>query len=122
MPRRTVTTRSSNINDRDIESLRAAIREGWPWRFYESDKYQSVPLPEKLQICASHLTGVWTISCAFPTDPHPSDETVAFLRSELAADLKQAEKQWGALVPRKDRWHPDDLRERHPSWGPRETY
>jgi hypothetical protein len=122
MPRRMTRNRSSAISGRDIELLRGAILEGWPWRLKEDDIYCAIPLDEKLQIILSHLTGVFTLPCGFPTDPHPSDETVAFLQNELAADLKQAEKQWGALVPRKDRWHSDDLRERNPSWGPRETY
>jgi hypothetical protein len=123
MPRRMNRKRSSAISDRDIELLRNAILEGWPWRLKEDEMYRSIPLDEKLQIILSHLTGVFTLPCGFPTDPHPSDETVASLRSELAADLKQAEKQWGALVPRKDRWHSDDLRARTPSCGgPRETY
>jgi hypothetical protein len=122
MPRRMIRNRSSAISARDIELLRNAIREGWPWRLHEDGMFRTIPLDEKLQIILSHLTGVFTLASGFPTDPHPSDETVAFLRSELGADLKQAEKQWGRLVPKKDRWRSKDLRERNPSWDPREAY
>jgi len=112
----------SSVSSREIKLLRSAINEGWPWRFHESDTYQNIPLDARLQICLSHVTGVYTLACGFPADPHPSDETVKFLRSELAADLKQAEKKWGKLVPKADRYSSKDLRRRNPSWGPRETY
>jgi hypothetical protein len=122
MPRRSTVDRSHKISGRDVELLRAAIREGWPWRFFESDTYQNIPLDARLQICLSHVTQVYTLACGFPADPHPSDETVAYLRSELATDLKQAEKKWGKLVPKEFRCNSKDLRARNWSWGPREVY
>jgi hypothetical protein len=122
MPRRSTVDRSHKISGRDVELLRAAIREGWPWRFFESDSYQNIPLDARLQICLSHVTGCYTLAAGYPSDPHPADETVAYLRNELAADLKQAEKKWGKLVPKADRYSSKDLRRRNPSWGPREVY
>ena len=110
------------VSPREIKLLRSAINEGWPWRFHESDIYQNIPVNDRLQICLSHVTGVYTLACGFPADPHPSDETVAYLRSELATDLKQAEKKWGKLVPKADRCNSKDLRARNWSWGPREVY
>jgi hypothetical protein len=90
--------------------LRQAVRDGWPWRLHESDRYCSVPLNAKLQIVLSHLSGVYTLPCGFPMDPHPADETLKIIRRELAADLKKSEKQWGHLVSRAKRWGSADLR------------
>jgi len=122
MPRRSTVDRSHKISSRDVELLRAAIREGWPWVQHEGETYRSIPLDDKLQILIAHLSGVFTLACGFPADPHPSDDTIASLRKALRADLKKAEKQWGHLVPEEERWHSDDLRARNPSWGPREIY
>lgn len=125
MPIRSTRQRAqrSSVNRREIEQLRALIREGWPWRLHESAEFCTISADDRLQIALAHLTGVFTLSCGFNTDPHPSKQTVKFLRTELAADLKKAEKRWGHLVPKSDRWRSDDLRARPASWGgDREEY
>ena len=122
MPKRKTKTRSGNVGMQEVEILRKTIQDGWPWRQNESLKFVNIPLSTRGQIQLSHLTGVFTMAASFPADPHPSEETVEFLRSELADDLKAAEAKWGKFVKRKDRWHSDDLRARNSSWGPREVY
>jgi hypothetical protein len=109
MPRRKEKTRiSKGVSPHDIEALRNALREGWPWRLHEDETFRQVPLDTRLQIMISHLTGIFTIACGFPSDPHPSDETVSYLRSQLAVELDEGEKRWGGLAL--ERWRSKDLR------------
>jgi hypothetical protein len=122
MPLRRKRTRSGNISPHDIEALRNALREGWPWRAHDPEKFRNIPLDSRLQIVLSHLTGVFTLPCGFPSDPHPSDETVSNLWSELKTELDQGYKEWGHLVPKRDRWSSKDLRMTTPAWEPRKVY
>jgi hypothetical protein len=125
MPIRSTKPRSQHcsVTGIEIEQLRAALQAGWPWRLHEDGQFHTVPLNAKLQIVVSHLTGVFTLPCGFPTDPHPSDKTIKMLKKALATDLKIAKRQYGRLVPRADLWRSCDLRDRPVSWrGPREEY
>ena len=70
MRRKTVKRSSSGITQREVEELREAIRGGWPWRLHEDDTFRVLPLSTKLEIVLSHLTGIFTLACGFPMDPH----------------------------------------------------
>ena len=122
MPRRRVKTRGGGIGQHDIQALRDALLEGWPWRGRDPEKFCNIPLDGRLQIMLSHLTGVFTLPCGFPSDPHPSDETVSYLRSELKPELDHGYREWGHLIPKRDLWASKDLRATSPAWEPRKVY
>jgi hypothetical protein len=98
MPRRKLTVRNRNLSQIDIEALRQAIREGWPWITETADNRfrENFNLTIRQSIVLSYITGI-AGSCAvyLAGEDHPSRETVAAVKAELNEDIAEAEKRFG---------------------------
>src|SRR5918996_651297 len=93
MPVRRTRARSrTTISPHDIEALRGAIRDGWPWRFHIDPVYHPDPLNTELSILLAYITGVHP-SCAvyLGGGDHPSRKTVKAVKAELQADIAEGE-------------------------------
>jgi hypothetical protein len=102
----------SDISQRDIESLREAIRLGYPWIYHHVDNvYRPSTLEFRLELLLSYATGIG--SMAVWTDPtserHPSKETVAAVKKLLKADIRDAEKRFRKVFVG-ERYTDDDFR------------
>lgn len=121
MPVRKKTSRDqSGITQRDVDLLRKAIKDGYPWICHESDMFVPSPVDDRLEIMLSYATGIFTLSVGYEPDAHPAPATVKFLKKVLADVLHAAEKKWSHL--KIERWSAKDLRQRSPSQGPRPLY
>lgn len=118
MPVRKKTQRDqSGITQRDVELLKRTINDGYPWVMHAGNECVSSPVDDRLDILLAHLSGVFTLAAGYPADAHPSKQTVKAVRKELADELAEAERKWGKLVPRSERWGWEDLAQTGYGWA-----
>ena len=101
MPKRKTATRSQgSVTAAEIEMLRRAIIDGYPWalRIKNDDTYRQTGLNFRLNILLSYVTGIAAgpgVFCA--GGEHPSRETVAAVKAELQDEIDEAEKRFKGL-------------------------
>lgn len=99
MPRRKTRTRSAGMSQHDIEALRRAINEGYPWILHTADTSRRVTgLTIGQSILLSHVTGITAGAAIFLSgEDHPSKETVAAVKAELKTEIAEAEARYKSI-------------------------
>ena len=101
MPKRKAAARSRTLNQRDVELLREAIRNGFPWLLHTADdpfRSRRTGLTIQQNILLSHVTGITAGAGVFLSgEDHPTEETVAAVKAELQADIAEAERRYGQM-------------------------
>jgi hypothetical protein len=124
MPRRKRTARSQVLNNRDVETLRRAIQDGYPWILHtESREYRRTGLSIPLSILLSYVTGISAgVAVFLGGEEHPTREVVTAVRAELKNDIAAAEERYKKIFTGKR--HPESFfRYRSPGqeeWWPAE--
>ena len=105
MPLRRKRTRSGNISPHDIEALRGAIHEGYPWILHSTDNvFRVTGLTTMQNILLSYATGIAAGAAIFLSgEDHPSKEAVAAVKAELKSEIAEAEARCKSIF----------IRERH---------
>ena len=106
MPRRKLRTRTTtNVSPREIEALRRAINEGYPWLLHTKDNvYRRTGLNIRLNILLSYVTGISAGPCVYlGGEDHPTKETVAAVKTELMDDIAEAEARFKSVFTGKRR-------------------
>ena len=105
MPKRKIKARSGNVGLHEIETLRRAIGEGLPWLLHTADNtYRRTGLTTRQNILLSYVTGINSGAAVFLAgEPHPSRETVAYVKAQLQADIDEAEKRFKGVFTGKRR-------------------
>lgn len=112
-----------SVTQREIEELRAVIRQGHPWVHYRPGrKYCPSGLNTRLDILLSYVCGVFGLGVGLAGGSHPSKQTVEHVRSVLNDDLVESFEKYGHLVSDEDRWSYEDLFQQGPGQPPREEY
>jgi hypothetical protein len=124
MPKRKTKQRAAAVSPREIEALRRAIMDGYPWalRIKGDDKFRQTGLSLRLNILLSYITGIAAGAGVFLSGgEHPSRETVAAVKAELKDDIENAEKRFkGSFVGKR---HADSFfRDINPYSPPRREY
>ena len=99
MPKRKAAPRSRSVNQRDVELLRGAIQNGFPWLLHTDNKtFRQTGLSIQQNILLSYVTGIAAGAGVFLAgENHPSRETVAAVKEELKADIAEAERRYGRV-------------------------
>jgi hypothetical protein len=99
MPKRKRIARSGNESAQDIETLRRKIQEGFPWLLHTADNtYRRTGLTTRQNILLAYITGINSGAAVFLAgEPHPSRETVAYVKAQLQADIDEAEKRFKGI-------------------------
>lgn len=99
MPRRKTRPRSAGMSQHDIEVLRNAIREGFPWLLHTADKTRRVTgLTIRQNIVLTYVTGILAGAGVFLSgEDHPSKETVAAVKAELKNEIAEAEARYKSI-------------------------
>jgi hypothetical protein len=123
MPRRKKVLRNRSVSSHDIEMLRRAIAEGYPWILHQADNlYRHTGLTIQQNILLSYVTGIAAgVGVFLAGEDHPSKETVLAVRAELQADIDEAEERYKAVFTGERR---HDKFFRHTNWNspPRSEY
>ena len=114
MPERKKRLRAerSGISQRDIEALRGAIEQGYPWLYHNVDRiFYPSTLESRLEILLAYLTGIGTMAvwCDPSTENHPSKATIAAVKKLLKADIRAGEKKFKKIFAG-ERYTDDDFR------------
>ena len=124
MPKRKTKQRAAAVSPREIEALRRAIMDGYPWalRIKGDDTYRQTGLNFRLNILLSYVTGIAAgpgVFCA--GGEHPSRKTVAAVKAELKDEIDEAEKRFKGIFIGK-RHRDSFFREQNPYSPPRREY
>jgi hypothetical protein len=121
MPKRKTATRSQgSVTPAEIEMLRRAIAEGFPWICNVDDEYRKPILNSRLNILLSYCTNISCLEVFCSGYSHPSPETVKAVRAALQADINEAERRFESFDI--ERWSDADFRSTNPGQPPREEY
>jgi len=124
MPKRKTTTvrEHGSVTPREIEQLREAIAQGFPWVSNHVDNmYRQSGLPARLDILLSYVTGLGCLSIFGSGYDHPSKQTVKAVKAELQSDIDAAEKRYASVCVG-ERFSDADFRQQFPHEMPRGEY
>ena len=87
------------MSQHDIEALRRAINEGYPWILHTADKTRRVTgLTIRQNIVLTYVTGILAGAGVFLSgEDHPSKETVAAVKAELKTEIAEAEARYESI-------------------------
>jgi hypothetical protein len=95
MPLRKIRARNSSVTSQEVESLRRAITDGYPWLLHtQNNVHRRTGLSLRLNILLSYVTGIVAGAGVFLDEEHPSQETIANIKAELQADIDEAEERF----------------------------
>ena len=121
MPKRKTATKSQgSVTAADIETLRRAIAEGFPWICKIDDVYRKPILNSRLNILLSYCTNIPCLEIFCAGYSHPSSETVKAVTAALQADINEAERRFASFDI--ERWTDADFRSTNPGQPPHEEY
>jgi len=121
MPKRKTATRSQgSVTPAEIEMLRRAIAEGFPWICNVAGEYRKPILNPRLSILLSYCTNISCLAIFCAGYSHPSRETIKAVKAALQADINEAERRFASLDI--ERWSDADFRYTNPGQPAREEY
>lgn len=93
-----------NVSSREIEQLRKAIQDGYPWMLHHTDRmFRQTGLDIRANILLSYVTRISAGVAPFlPGENHPSKKTVLAVREQLKDDIAAAEKKYKSMCEYKN--------------------